>query len=325
MDFMTRRTPLPVALRDRPFSVADAREHGVRGSRLRASDLTIPTRGVRAHAASASETSENENTAQRLDRLRCEMLERMRQFAPALTPDQFFSHSSGLALLGVPLPYTVAAHRPVHVSARRPAAQPRRHGVVGHRLQARPAACRHAEGLPIEHPARMWRQAAAEWDLDSLIIAADSLILPRRRLLTIAELRQEIAEAGDVAGRLLSRAIGAAREGAETAEETRLRLLLVRAGLPEPDLNIDLRHHGHFVARLDLAYPRYRVAVEHDGRVHAEDAAQFAKDADRWDAIREAGWTHVRILSHHMRPDPQVAVDKAARALFDAGWRPGRA
>jgi hypothetical protein len=93
---------------------------------------------------------------------------------------------------------------------------------------------------------------------------------------------------------------------------------------PEPKLNLSISApDGRFVARLDLAYPRYRVAVESDGRIHAFDEAQFARDADRWDDIRAAGWTLVRILSHHLRPDPQIAIDKVTEALWAAGWRPG--
>ncbi len=322
-DGMTRRTPLPTALEERAFSVRDAHERGVTASRLRAADLVVPTRGVRAHVLEPAIPAP-ETASQRLDRLLADMRNRAEQVGLVLTPDQFFSHGCGLGLASVPLPFTLADTRALHVSARRPAGQPRRRGVIGHRLQARPPARWTAKGLPIEHPARLWRQVGAEWELDDLIVAADSLILPRRRLLSIEDLRREVLEAGDVAGKLLTRALLEARPGAETAEETRLRLLLVRAGLPEPELNFDLRAGGEFIARLDLAYPRYRVAVEHDGRIHAEDQAQFAKDADRWDAIRAIGWQHVRVLSHHMRPNPQIAVDKASRALFDAGWRPGR-
>lgn len=95
--------------------------------------------------------------------------------------------------------------------------------------------------------------------------------------------------------------------------------------MPEPLLNHELRSPGGtLIARLDLAYPRYRVAVEYDGRVHAEHVAQFRRDADRWDAIRAAGWQHVRILAHHLRPDPGVAVDKVTTALLAGGWTPSR-
>lgn len=222
------------------------------------------------------------------------------------------------------MPFTTAKARELHISARRPAGQPRRRGAVGHRLQVREPAPWTAGGLPIEHPARLWRQVGDVWDLDDLIAAGDFLVCPRRSLISLDELRDEVRIAGDKTRGKLTRALAEIRAGAETAEETKLRLRLVRGGLPEPELNWTLRSSdGGFVARLDLAYPKYRVGIEHDGRTHAFDEAQFARDADRWDDIREQEWVHVRILSHHMRPDPTVAFRKVAAALVAAGWIPG--
>lgn len=176
-------------------------------------------------------------------------------------------------------------------------------------------------GVPAESPVRAWRQTAAHWGMDDLIAAAEFLVHPRRGLATIEELRAEVEAMGDVGGSLLTRSLALVRVGSESPEETALRLLLVRAGLPEPLINFDLRvPSGRLIARLDLAYVEYRVAVEYDGRIHAEDDRQFRRDADRWDGIRAAGWQHVRILSHHVRPDPRIAVRKVVTALSMAGW-----
>ncbi|WP_404475627.1 hypothetical protein [Microbacterium aerolatum] len=94
---MTRPAPLPASLLQTPFAVADARELGVSPSRLRADDLEMPTRGVRllrAPAAGVPLPVDKTPTA-RMQRLRAELLERARRFAPALTEDQFVSHGSG--------------------------------------------------------------------------------------------------------------------------------------------------------------------------------------------------------------------------------------
>lgn len=324
MDGMSRAAPLPTALRGRAFTVVDARSHGVSASRLRARDLVIPTRGVRAVRLDNAAVPADETPSQRMERLRDDMLARATRIAPALPAHQFFSHDLAVAAIGGPLPYTTARRRDIHVSARHPAGQPRRAGVIGHRLRERDAAPWRAHELPIEHPARIWRQVGATWDLDDLIALGDYLVNPKNGLITIDDLRGELDAAGDVAGGVLARALEEIRVGAETPEETRLRLEIVRAGLPEPQLNWRLfDDRGVFIARVDLAYPQFRVAPESDGRVHAFDEKQFARDADRWAAIRAAGWDHVRILSHHLRPDPSVAVRKVADALVAAGWRPG--
>lgn len=182
-----------------------------------------------------------------------------------------------------------------------------------------------SHGVVCEHPARAWRQTGTLWALDDLVAAGDYLICTRNRLLTIEDLRREVAEMGDVSGGVLAEALELIRPGVESPGESQLRLDLQRAGLPAPEINQNLyaSSSGALIARLDLSYPRYRVAVEYDGRVHAENAAQFQRDADRWDAIRAEGWQHVRILNHHLRPHPDVAVRKVLDALIAAGWRPG--
>lgn len=304
---VNRRAELPRPLRDTPFHISTALAQDVSRSRLRASDLVAPTRGVRIPRAADETTGLDAQVA---------------AFTPALTAGQFFSHETALALYGVPMPHW--PYQPaVHVSSHRPAPAARRIGVVGHRLQTREPAQRLLNGIPVEDPVRAWRQCGRSWTLDDLVAAADHLITPRVGLASIDELRAEVSVMGDLGDGRLRRALAEARVGAESTEETRLRLLLTRAGLPEAELNTSVYDEdGVHLARLDLLFRRYRVAVEYDGRIHAEDIAQLRRDADRWDALRAAGLTVVRILSHHLRPDPQVAVRKVADALIAAGWRP---
>lgn len=124
-------------------------------------------------------------------------------------------------------------------------------------------------------------------------------------------------------GRILERALRLARVGSESPRESKLRLLLVRSGLPEPELNADLfDRRGTFLARLDMSYPQWKVAVEYDGRQHASDPRQFEKDADRWEGIRREGWRLVRILNHHMQGPTPEAPQLVGEALWEAGWRP---
>lgn len=319
---MTRAAPLPSSLAGRPFAITEAAVLGVSRSRLRARDLVAPTRGARMPRHDEV-IPDAETASERQDRLRRELLTRAAAFMPVLTPQQFLSHDTGLAAVGAPLPY---AHCPLdlHISARRPAAKPRRKGAVGHLLPAREPATGIVGGLRIEHPVRLWHQVGETWALDDLIAAADFLVLPKNNLVTLEQLRAAVERSGDSRGGIRSRALAEVRLGAESAKETALRLAMTRAGLPEPILQHDLYDDsGKWVARLDTYYPEYKVAPEYDGRGHAE-ADQFRRDADRWDAIRACGVEHVRILSHHLWPDPQLAVDKVAASLFRAGWRPGR-
>ncbi len=171
---------------------------------------------------------------------------------------------------------------------------------------------------------RAWRQVGSLWALDDLIAAADYLLSGARPLATSEQLREEIEVMGDVRRGILRRALVEVRSGVRSPRETRLRLALTRAGLPEPEINWVLCDDGgRPVAELDLAYPRWGVCPEYDGRVHETDRRQFAKDADRWDSIREQGWEHVRILNVHMRNGAWRAVERVRGALIRAGWHEG--
>ncbi|OYC97515.1 hypothetical protein CI089_02965 [Microbacterium sp. Yaish 1] len=278
---------------------------GVTAGRLDASDLEIPFRGIRVPRG-----TDTTDAAQRCA-----------QYAVRLMPWQFFSHDTALARFGAPLPIG-SDPLVLHVAAHRPKREPRAQGVVGHRLGERLPAVWHVGGIPFEHPARAWRHVGAAWQYEDLVAAGDYLV-GRGGLVTLDQLAEEVELHATRGRSRLIRALSDIRPGSESSEETRLRLVLQRAGLPEPELNPELRHaSGVFIARLDLAYRRWRVAVEYDGRQHAFDDAQFARDADRWHAIREAGWEHVRILRHHLRGDGRRAVDMVRSGLLRAGWRP---
>jgi len=79
--------------------------------------------------------------------------------------------------------------------------------------------------------------------------------------------------------------------GAESVRESQLRVVLVKAGLPRPVTQyMVLTEDGMFVARVDLAWPEFRVIVEYDGSYH-DDPRQVARDRARINALRAAGWT----------------------------------
>ena len=125
-------------------------------------------------------------------------------------------------------------------------------------------------------------------------------------------------------GHRLTRALPQARVGSDSPRETTLRLRIIRAGLPEPALSFEVFDaRGTFIARLDGAYPRFGIALEYDGRVHAFDVVQFEKDAYRWRALEAAGWQVVRIVNKDLAGNGARAIEVVRTALIAAGWRPG--
>lgn len=109
--------------------------------------------------------------------------------------------------------------------------------------------------------------------------------------------------------------------GAESPQESRLRLLLVRYGLPRPTVQIPVRDAtGRVVRRLDMGWPRWLVAVEYDGAHHWTDPVRHSADIERLEFLASLGWTIVRVSATQLRSQPRAVVDRARNALRRAGF-----
>lgn len=102
--------------------------------------------------------------------------------------------------------------------------------------------------------------------------------------------------------------------------ETRLRLLIVLAGLPEPEVNIKIRDAtGHVVMRFDLGYRERRLAVEYDGRQHVNIEEVWENDVLRDDAIDDLAWKKLKVTARGIYVDPASTVHRVWRALCARG------
>jgi hypothetical protein len=165
---------------------------------------------------------------------------------------------------------------------------------VDARVRRAPDAALH-HGLPVTSPTQTFLDLA-DLDLVDLVVLGDSLV--RAGVVTPPELVAAAAAFRGRCARHLRRGAALVRVGVDSSMETRLRLLLVLAGLPEPVVNHPLRDHtGRVRYRLDLAYPQWRIAVEYDGRQHAENTAQWRWDVQRREDLDADGWRLVVVLS----------------------------
>ena len=102
--------------------------------------------------------------------------------------------------------------------------------------------------------------------------------------------------------------------------ETRLRLLIVLAGLPEPEVNFILRApDGSWRRRFDLCYPGYRLIVEYDGRKHAFDSEQWSGDLTRREELDELEWRIIVVESSGIYEDPLRTLQRVRGALKSRG------
>ncbi len=101
---------------------------------------------------------------------------------------------------------------------------------------------------------------------------------------------------------------------AESPQETRLRVRLVLAGLPPPVAQHVITRDGRFVARVDLAWPEPRVAVEYDGRWHG-DPAQLERDRARLNRLLGADWLVFHVTADQMRDNLGAVVGDLRAAI----------
>jgi hypothetical protein len=121
--------------------------------------------------------------------------------------------------------------------------------------------------------------------------------------------------------RRLGTALALVDGGAESPQETRVRLVLVRAGLPPPRTQICFRdERGGVRIRVDMGWPEWKVAVEYDGVQHWDDARQRSWDIDRIAILESLGWVVVRV-SADMLSRPHVIIERVADKLRRAGWQ----
>jgi hypothetical protein len=115
--------------------------------------------------------------------------------------------------------------------------------------------------------------------------------------------------------RRLRSALDLADGGAESPQETRVRMLLVGAGLPKPETQIDFRD---LHIRVDMGWREWSVAVEYDGLQHWTDSRQRSWDIERIALLDAAGWVVIRV-SADMLTRPDVVVERVRARLRAAG------
>ncbi|WP_085477530.1 hypothetical protein [Rathayibacter oskolensis] len=116
----------------------------------------------------------------------------------------------------------------------------------------------------------------------------------------------------------LREALALVRDGADSPPETHFRLASVRAGLPEPQLQVPLFDSaGRLLGGPDGWYPGERVAWEYEGDGHRTSNRRFARDLGRYDDFAAIGVRVVRVVVGEFLPHPERSVERVRRALAD--------
>jgi hypothetical protein len=177
-----------------------------------------------------------------------------------------------------------------------------------------------AHGMTCTTPARTAYDLGRRLDGDEAVIRIDALINATK--VTAAQVRSVADRHPGARGlRQLRATLELVDGGAESPQETRLRMLLVAApDLPRPVTQIPVRNQfGRVVRRIDMGYPEWRVGVEYDGEQHFTNPDDYANDIERLEFLAGMGWIIVRVSARQLRFERQNIVDRVRAALARAG------
>lgn len=336
---MSRLSPLPEGLRARPFVVSEATLAEVPSVRLRGADLHRPSRGIRVPKSCLPD------------------LAALVRSHTALDAATFAVLISAAEILGVPLPPwaefrpddggpVTAAVEPVpwgkktgphfrepgrfmHLAREGGGTLPRRKGVAGHRLRVRDGDIIDMAGLRLTSVARTWVDLGSVLPIGDLVVAGDAIVSeharsfgpPKKAMVPLAGLRDFVAKAHGIHGVRKARlAVELLRVGVDSPPESKLRLMLNDANLPEfvPNCRVD-DALGRPVWT-DLGCERFRTCIEYEG-LHHLTPEQQAMDAYRDQRVADAGWRQVKINRIDMERGPGWVVSKVKLALRKQGWQ----
>ena len=199
------------------------------------------------------------------------------------------SHRTAAALLGAP----VADGRPLTFTVDRDCHRPRRAGLRAHVRTLLPTDRSEIDGLPVTSGAQTWLDLAGCLDPAELVAVGDALF--RAGHLDGARLDARLRRAQGTRGVVRARRCAPMLTPlAASRPESLVRYWIASSELPDPSPQCPIRDSsGRIVAHADLGYERWRIALEYEGRQHAE-RRQFRRDLARYSFMASRGWLVLR-------------------------------
>ena len=294
---MPRSVEIPEEFASRPFRVTDALRAGLSRKLLLGPRFWTPFPGVRVPG-----------TLPKTLRVYCEA-------ASLILPENAaFSHRTAAELYDLPLPNSTPKQDDdeepptAHVIVPAETTVPHGSGIIGHTgLDDEDVI--EVGGLKVVAPDRTFFHLATTISGVNLVILGDAIVRHWSTLETM------IGRAAGLTGRrgIISarKALELVKPGVDSAMETRVRLMIINAGLPCPAINWDVwDERGHWLARPDLSYPHLKIAIEYDGDHHRTDKQQWRRDRARDEGLRHAGWVVITLTADDVFKRPQQTVDR---------------
>jgi hypothetical protein len=297
---------MPSQLPNGSFPASAAETLGLSPKQLRRDGIVTLSRGLRLPLHSTGTVAEHLRGYTELDAECC------------------LSHGSAARIHRISLSAALEEDWRIHLARSGEKWKPRRRNVVGHQLTFKPGEVIMLDGVRLTSLERTWLDLAQLMSIDDIVAAGDSIVVehgedhprPRKALATVDDLKAMVATHPGMRGVRKARlALDLVRVGADSPQETQMRLALLRAGLPEPTLNhVIFNEWGAPALWPDAAYVKERIALQYDGRHHGE-AEQYQRDIKRQALTERLGWREVRVQRRDLLGVRPELVEKVRRAL----------
>jgi very-short-patch-repair endonuclease len=278
-----RKGDLPQALTAGPFTLADAREAGLERWHLRSEKWRRLARGMYVWSGVA-ETP----------------LTRLQAASMRLPNVAAFSGLTAAWLHGL----DVDPCDPIEVTLPRDAGISGRAGMRVRRSPLRSNDVVRLRGLRATSIVRTLVEVCARLSLTEAVVMVDGALHKHR--VTAGQLTSS-------ENTMMKRILRFAEPAAESPMESRLRMVLVLAGLPRPQAQVSIYDsNGRFAGRPDLYYEEARLGIEYDGAVHRESLAQ---DNRRQNNLLNAGVRLLRFTGADVLHNPGFVVHQVRSML----------
>jgi hypothetical protein len=283
------------------WTPTEARAAGLSRGRLRGSSYVRLAHGLTARLDDAIDDVE-----------RLHLLHRL------LPADAAFSHATAAAVLGASVDLPERAH--IALTPRR--VLPQRAEFVTHARRLQEADVIACRGLPVTSGPQTFLDLAATLPPWELVAVGDALV--RAGHVDTASLASRLDRAARVRGIVRARdCAGLLSPLSMSRPESVIRYWLAVSYLPTPTPQVPVHDRwGREAAHADLGYEEWKVALEYEGRLHA-DAEQFGRDIDRYSLMAADGWLVLRFAGRHLH-GPGTVLERTRRALLSRGWRDPR-
>jgi len=170
-------------------------------------------------------------------------------------------------------------------------------------------------GLPTTSALRTVADLGGRDPLTEGVVAADLFL--HAGLASIPDLSTHVAAHPGAKGiARLRRVVELAEPKTESSMESRLRMLLVLAGLPRPEVQVAIHDdQGRFLGRPDMLYRAHGLALEYDGRNHRD---RLVDDNRRQNGLIGAGYRVLRFSAPDVYGARETVVSQVRQALLMA-------